>query len=277
MAATRQLDQAVTPAGRVHGRSGRRIVRHACVTYCVCESQQIVRARLQLLVDCESDHFPTPWRRKALRMRLAKVIAMRLDLVCQRAEDRRGISVSVGQCRGGWMRAPSSRTTARPHVPDGTPRAASIVGSAAVSGSRAAVVRTRSRHARGHVFSYPSDNEEARSALAMFAPPICRMSRRNVWRTELILQSIFSSGPTKTAAPRLTLQRAERAIDTASLASEAIKIGSRAAVVRTREQTRFFVCERGRSRRLPSAIRAERAWRAKQSDQLKCTRDQSES
>ena len=129
-------------------------------------------------------------------------------------------------------------------MPDGTPRAASIVGSATVSGSRAAVLRTRSRHARGHVFSYPSDNEEARSALVMFAPPICRMSRRNVWRKELILQSIVSSGPTKTAAPRRTVQRAERAIDTASASerSNQNQIARRRA--EDEEQTRFIVCER---------------------------------
>jgi hypothetical protein len=31
-------------------------------------------------------------------MRLAKVIAMRFDLVCQRAQNRGGIAVGVGQC-----------------------------------------------------------------------------------------------------------------------------------------------------------------------------------
>ena len=52
----------------------------------------------------------------------------------------------------------------------------------------------------------------ARSALAMFAPPICRRSRRNASETEVILQPIVSSDPTKTAAPWRTSQRAERAI-----------------------------------------------------------------
>jgi hypothetical protein len=66
-------------------------------------------------------------------MGVAEVVAMRFDLVRQRAEDGCGISVCVGERRGGRIGASSSRTATRPHVPDGTPRVGSIVGSAAVS------------------------------------------------------------------------------------------------------------------------------------------------
>jgi hypothetical protein len=57
----------------------------------------------------------------------------------------------------------------------------------ALLGSRAAVLR----RSDGTRFSSRSDDEAggypARSAPAMFAPPICRRSRRNVSMTELIL------------------------------------------------------------------------------------------
>jgi hypothetical protein len=52
---------------------------------------------------------------------------------------------------------------------------------------------------------------KARSAPAMFAPPICRRSRRNASKTELIYDTTVSSDPTKTAATWRTSQRAERA------------------------------------------------------------------
>ena len=53
---------------------------------------------------------------------------------------------------------------------------------------------------------------KARSAPAMFAPPVCRRSRRNASRKSQFCDTIVSSDPTKTAAPRRTSQRAERAI-----------------------------------------------------------------
>jgi hypothetical protein len=71
-----------------------------------------------------------------------------------------------------WFTARSERQRARQSNP----------------GSRAAVLR----RSEGDSFSSPSDNDDggfpARSAPAMFAPPICRRSRRNASRTELILR-----------------------------------------------------------------------------------------
>jgi len=152
MAATRQLNQPITPERRPRDRSGRRIVGQACVADSVSEGQQVVGGRLRLLLNRESDHFPPTRGGERLRMRLAKVVAVRLDLVRQGPEDCGGITVGVGQSRRGRIRAPRSRTPARPHVADATPGAGSIVGSAAVSGSRAAVLRRNG----GHVSS-PSD------------------------------------------------------------------------------------------------------------------------
>ena len=85
-------------------------------------------------------------------------------------------------------------------MPDGTPRAGSSVG----PGSRAAVVR------------------QAAAALS--------------WTSEGADASFVCDRERKAAANKRQPQRAERAIDTASLASEAIKIGSRAAVLRTRSR-----------------------------------------
>ncbi len=93
-----------------------------------------------------------------------EVIAMRLNLIRQRPKNRGGVPVGVCERGGGRIRASSSRTSARPHLSDGTPQAALIVGSAAVYGSRAAVLRRN----EGTRFSSPSDDEEggwlARSA-----------------------------------------------------------------------------------------------------------------
>jgi hypothetical protein len=44
-------------------------------------------------------------------MRLTEVVAVRFHLAGQRAEDRGGISVSVGERRGARIRASSSRTS----------------------------------------------------------------------------------------------------------------------------------------------------------------------
>lgn len=65
-----------------------------------------------------------------------EVIAMRLNLIRQRAKNCGGISIGIGQRGGGRIRASSTRTSTRPHLSDGTPQAGLIVGSAAVSGSR---------------------------------------------------------------------------------------------------------------------------------------------
>jgi hypothetical protein len=148
VAATRQLNQTVTPDRRLRDRSGRRIVGQACVADSVSESQQVVCGRLRLLLNRKSDHFPPTWGGKRLCMRLAEVVAVRFDLVGEGPKDCGGITVGVGQSRGGRIRAPRSRTPARPHVPDATPGDGSIVGSAAVSGWR-----RRAEEERGDTFS----------------------------------------------------------------------------------------------------------------------------
>ena len=85
MSSTRQLDEAIVAGWRLHGRSGWRVVGQSGIADSVGKCQQIVGGWLGLLLDRNSDHFPTAGRRQCLRMRLAKVIAMRFDLVCQRA------------------------------------------------------------------------------------------------------------------------------------------------------------------------------------------------
>jgi hypothetical protein len=57
-----------------------------------------------------------------------------------------------------------------------------------------------------------TDRDQARSAPAMFAPPICRRSQRDASRTELICNTVVSLDSTKTAALQRTSQRAERAM-----------------------------------------------------------------
>jgi hypothetical protein len=63
---------------------------------------------------------------------------MWLDLIRQWAEHCGGISIGVRQGGGRGVRAASSRTSARPHLPDATPQSGLIVGSAAVSDPRGA-------------------------------------------------------------------------------------------------------------------------------------------
>jgi len=77
----------------------------------------------------------------------------------------------------------------------------------------------------------------------MFAPPICRRSRRDIVDKELASNAIVSSDPMKTAARSEHRNERSEQSDKASLASEAIKPGSRSGVLRRREQTRFIVCE----------------------------------
>ena len=105
MSAPRQLDQAVAAHRRLHDRSGRRIVGQTHIPYRVGEREQIISSRFRLLLDGESDHFPTARGGEGLRMLLAQVIAMWLGLVGERTKDRCGVSVGVGQRR-------SSRTLA---------------------------------------------------------------------------------------------------------------------------------------------------------------------
>jgi hypothetical protein len=100
VSATCQLDQAAAANGSLHVRSGWRIVGQTHIPHCVGEGEQIIRSRSRLLLNGESDHFPTARCRESLRVLLAEVIAMRLGLIGQRTEDRCGISVGIRQRRG---------------------------------------------------------------------------------------------------------------------------------------------------------------------------------
>jgi hypothetical protein len=100
MSAPRQLDQAAAAHRRLHDRSGRRIVGQTHIPYRVGEREQIIGSRFRLLLDGESDHFPTARGGEGLRMLLAQVIAMWLSLVGERTKDRCGVSVGVRQRRG---------------------------------------------------------------------------------------------------------------------------------------------------------------------------------
>ena len=133
MSSACQFDQAIVAALSLHGCSWRAVVRQPRVTYRVGKGQQIISARFRLFLDGQSDHLPAPGRRQGLGVRLAKVIAVRLDLICQRSENRGGVSIGIGQCRSGRIGASCSRTATRPHLPDGTPETGSIVGRTAVS------------------------------------------------------------------------------------------------------------------------------------------------
>jgi hypothetical protein len=83
-------------------------------------------------------------------------------------------------------------------------------------------------------------DHKARSALAMFAPPVCRSSRRNASRTELILRPDRSVGSDEGGGFRRTARRAERAIRHSELGERGIKPGSRVAVLRRSEARCFW-------------------------------------
>ena len=83
----------------------------------------------------------------------------------------------------------------------------------------------------------------ARSAPAMFAPPICRRSRRNASRAELILSRQSFVGSDEVGGSSANIAASAASHQTASAASAAIKPGSRAAVLRRSEGTRLFVPE----------------------------------
>jgi hypothetical protein len=108
MSTTRQLDEAAAPHRGLHDRPGRRIVGQTHIPYRVGQSEQIIGSRFRLLLDGESDHFPTARRREGLRMLLAQVVAVWFGLVGERAEDRCGVSVGIRQCGGGRTRAACS-------------------------------------------------------------------------------------------------------------------------------------------------------------------------
>jgi hypothetical protein len=147
---TRQFDETITPRWRLDRRPRWGVVCQPGITYGVGKRQQIIGARLWLILHDESDHFPAAGRRQRLGMRLAQVIAVWFNLICQRTQNRRGIPVGVCQRGGSRIRASCSRASAQPHLPDGTPQAGWIVGSAAVSGYSADVSsHRRDRHGRG--------------------------------------------------------------------------------------------------------------------------------
>jgi hypothetical protein len=100
MPATRQFDETGTPQRGLAGRPGWRIVGEADIAHRVSESQQIIGGRFRLALDGEPDHFPTARRRECLRMLLAQVVTVRFSLARQRAENRCGVSIGIGQ-RGG--------------------------------------------------------------------------------------------------------------------------------------------------------------------------------
>jgi hypothetical protein len=108
MSTTRQLDEAAAPHRRLHDRSGRRVVGQTHLPYRIGESEQIIGGRFGLLLDRESDHFPTARRGEGLRMLLAQVVAMWFGLVSERTEDRCGVSVGVGERCGSRTLAPCS-------------------------------------------------------------------------------------------------------------------------------------------------------------------------
>jgi hypothetical protein len=94
MSTTRQLDEAAAPRRRLRDRSGWRIVGQTHIPYRVGESEQIIGSRFRLLLDGESDHFPTARCRESLSMLLAQVVAMWFGLVGEGTED--GCRVPVG-------------------------------------------------------------------------------------------------------------------------------------------------------------------------------------
>ena len=108
MSTTRQFDEAVAPHRGLHDRSGGRIVGQTHIPYRIGEREQIIGGRFGLLLDGESDHFPTARRRGGLRMLLAQIVAMWFGLVGERTEDRCGVSVGVGERRGSWTLAACS-------------------------------------------------------------------------------------------------------------------------------------------------------------------------
>jgi hypothetical protein len=62
VASTCQLHKTMTLRRRLHHRPCRRIEGDACISHSVGERQQIVGARLRLLLDRQSDHFPASRR-----------------------------------------------------------------------------------------------------------------------------------------------------------------------------------------------------------------------
>ena len=100
MPATRSLDETTALHLRLPGRSSWGIVGQTHIAYRVGKSQQVITGWSWLLVDRQPDHFPTAWCRESLGVLLAQVVAMWFRLAGQRAEDRCGVPVGIGQSRG---------------------------------------------------------------------------------------------------------------------------------------------------------------------------------
>jgi hypothetical protein len=100
MPATRQLDETTALHLRLPDRCGWGIVGQTHIAYRVGKSQQVIAGWFRLLFDREPDHLPTARCRESLGMLLAQVVAMWFRLAGQRAEDRCGVPVGIGQSRG---------------------------------------------------------------------------------------------------------------------------------------------------------------------------------
>jgi hypothetical protein len=93
------------------------------------------------------------------------------------------------------------------------PRRASLASEAIKSARRCPGPSERADTLSSERESEEGSGFQTRSTLAMFAPPICRRSRRRRGRERVrSSDTIVSSDPMKTAAARRTSQRAERAI-----------------------------------------------------------------
>ena len=73
MSAPRQLDQAAAARGAVDDDVRPKDRGQTHIPYRVGEREQIIGSRFRLLLDGESDHFPTARGREGLRMLLAQV------------------------------------------------------------------------------------------------------------------------------------------------------------------------------------------------------------
>ena len=100
MSATRQFDETTALHLRLPDRSSWRIVGQTHIAYRVGKSQQVITGWLRLLVDRQPDHLPPARCRESLGVLLAQVVSMWFRLAGQRAEDRCGVPVGIGQGRG---------------------------------------------------------------------------------------------------------------------------------------------------------------------------------
>jgi hypothetical protein len=138
---------------------------------------------------------------------------------------------------------------------------------------------SRFRPDRRHSWLCAEHGKQAMGAIraAMFAPPICRRSRRNGRKQSRFSNAVVSSDPPKMAAPRRTSQRAKRATKQSEPSERSNQTGSRAppsgrrserpasANIRHSVPSGWLRASEEDSG-FQSAIRAERAPRAEQSN-----------